>query len=59
VSRDREKGIITVAMEDPADNETIGDLEKIFKAKIEPAVSTLAISEYLLNDMLDVWILAR
>lgn len=52
---DKEKGVLTVMMEDPTDIETISDLEKMFKTRIEPTVLTAGAVDHMINDVFDVW----
>jgi len=56
---DKEKRILTVVMEDPTDSETIGDLQKMFNAAIEPFICPSGGTEFLLNEILDVWFISR
>ena len=53
LSRDDERDTLTVIMDDPLDFATIADLEKIYKTKIEPAVSatgeTALLLDYIFN----------
>ena len=55
VSRNDEEGVVTVIMNDPLDTETIVDLEKIFRLKIEPAILTRGEINLILDSLLDVW----
>ena len=56
---DKEKRILTVVMEDPTDSETIGDLQKMFNAAIEPALCPSGETELLLKEIFDVWFDSR
>jgi type IV pilus assembly protein PilB len=56
---DEDKRILTVVMEDPTDSETIGDLQKMFNAAIEPAICPSGETELLLKEMFDVWFDSR
>ncbi|MGD9579051.1 MAG: hypothetical protein AB7Y74_12430 [Syntrophorhabdus sp.] len=56
---DKEKRILTVVMEDPTDSETIGDLQKMFNASIEPFICPSGGAEFLLNEIFDVWFISR
>jgi len=53
LSRDDERGVLTVLMDDPLDFSIITDLEKIYKTKIEPAVSTTGETTRLLDCLYD------
>ena len=53
LSRDDERGVLTVLMDDPLDFGIITDLEKIYKTKIEPAVSTTGETTRLLDCLYD------
>ena len=55
VSHDRDKRILKVVMEDPTDTETIGDMQKMFGAAIEPAICPLGQAELVLKEIFDVW----
>ena len=55
VSRDEKEGVVTVIMDDPLDVETIADLEKMFKLRIEPAILTRGEVSTFLDSLLDVW----
>jgi len=52
---DADKRILTVVMEDPTDTETIGDLQKMFRATIEPAICPTGEIELVLGELFDVW----
>jgi len=52
---DKEKNLLTVVMDNPLDQELITDLEKIFSARIEPAISTADIN-LLIDQLSDTWI---
>ena len=56
---DKDKRILTVVMEDPTDSETIGDLQKMFRAAIEPAVCPSGEIELVLKETFDVWFDSR
>ena len=53
LSRDESRGVLTVLMDDPLDFATIADLEKIYKTKVEPAVSTTGETTRLLDYIYD------
>lgn len=55
VCRKQVEGVIMVAMDDPLDHETILDLEKIFNARIEPAMLTHGEISSLLDTVFDSW----
>jgi type IV pilus assembly protein PilB len=59
VHLDTDKRILTVVMEDPTDSETIGDLQKMFRASIEPAICPSGEVELVLEQIFDVWFDAR
>jgi hypothetical protein len=42
-------------MEDPTDDETISNLQKMFGVAIEPAICSSGEVELLLSEILDVW----
>jgi hypothetical protein len=46
-------------MEDPTDSETIGDLQKMFNAAIEPAICSSGETGLLLEEVFDVWFDSR
>ncbi|HNY69670.1 MAG TPA: hypothetical protein PKH14_02680 [Syntrophorhabdus sp.] len=52
---DKTKRVLTVVMEDPTDNEAIGDLQKMFNASVEPFIGPPGVTEFLLNEIFDVW----
>lgn len=56
---DKDKRILTVVMEDPTDSETIGDLQKMFNAAVEPAICPFGETELLLKEIFDVWFDSR
>ncbi len=56
---DTEKRILTVVMEDPTDGETIADLQKMFNAAVEPFICPSGGTEFLLNEIFDVWFISR
>ena len=56
---DKDKRILMVVMEDPTDSETIGDLQKMFNAAIEPALCPSGETELLLKEIFDVWFDSR
>jgi type II secretory ATPase GspE/PulE/Tfp pilus assembly ATPase PilB-like protein len=49
LGRDDERGVLTVIMNDPLDFATIADMEKIYRTKIEPAVSVTGETTHLLD----------
>jgi hypothetical protein len=55
VSRNAKEGVITVIMDDPLDLETIVDLEKMFKLRIEPVILAHGEVTAFLDSLLDVW----
>ncbi len=52
---DRSKNLLTVIMEDPSDSDTIADLEKIFRANVEPVILSSGTVEALMSEVFDVW----
>jgi type IV pilus assembly protein PilB len=56
---DKDRRILMVVMEDPTDSETIGDLQKMFNAAIEPAICPSGETELLLKEIFDVWFDSR
>jgi len=54
-----DRRVLLVLMEDPTDTETIADLEKMFRAEIEPVMLRDASFDDLLEGVLDVWSLSR
>jgi type IV pilus assembly protein PilB len=56
---DKDKRILTVVMEDPTDSETIGDLQKMFSAAIEPAICPSGEIKLLLEQIFDAWFDSR
>jgi type IV pilus assembly protein PilB len=52
---DKESNTVALLMEDPTDREVLTDLEKIFRATIEPVMLSDGWIEALLQDALDVW----
>ena len=52
---DRDNRLLTVVMEDPTDRETIMDLEKIFKADVEPIMLRAGSVDDLLDELLGMW----
>jgi type IV pilus assembly protein PilB len=52
---DKATGVLTVVMENPTDAETIADLEKIFRMRVEPTILTSGAVDNLLNELFDVW----
>ena len=50
---DKERGVITVIMDDPLDTETVSSLEKMFGKQVEPAISTTGKVEDLVNEILN------
>jgi len=59
LSLDRKKRILTVAMEDPTDSETIGDLQKMFGAAIEPVLCAPGETKLVLEEIFDAWFDSR
>jgi type IV pilus assembly protein PilB len=59
LSYDRDRKVLLVLMEDPADTETISDLEKVFKMEVEPIMLRTGASARLFEGLLDVWYLSR
>ena len=51
----KDEDVLTVIMEDPLDVETVADLEKIFKTRIEPAMLTHGEIKHLLDALFDPW----
>jgi type IV pilus assembly protein PilB len=56
---DKNSRILTVLMEDPTDRETIADLEKLFKADVEPVMLRTGAVDNLLDELFDMWHLSR
>ncbi len=56
---DKAAGVLTALVEDPTDKEAIADLGKIFKAEVEPVVLRSGNIEHLLDELLDMWCMAR
>jgi type IV pilus assembly protein PilB len=56
---DKKSRILTVLMEDPTDRETIADLEKLFKADVEPVMLRTGAVDNLLDELFDIWQLSR
>ena len=56
VCRKQVEGVVTVIMEDPLDQETISDLEKMFRIRIEPAMLTHGRIRGLLDDVFGSWV---
>lgn len=56
---DKERRILTVAMEDPTDLEAMADMRKLFGAEIEPAICTAGDIDLILNQSFDTWANAR
>jgi len=56
---DKETRVLTVLVEDPTDKEAIADLEKLFKAEVEPVVLRTGNIEHLLDEILDMWNMSR
>ena len=52
---DKVKQVLTVVMEDPTDTETIGDLQKMFGAAIEPSICPSGQTELALKEIFDAW----
>jgi type IV pilus assembly protein PilB len=55
VKYDKENRVLTVLLEDPTDKETIADLEKLFKADVEPVVLRTGNIDHLLDETLDIF----
>ncbi|MEN6616815.1 MAG: hypothetical protein ABFD12_09685 [Syntrophorhabdus sp.] len=55
LSLDPAARVAKVVMEDPTDTETIGDLEKMFGAEIEPVICSPGEIDHVLSRALDVW----
>jgi type IV pilus assembly protein PilB len=56
---DKNSRILTVLLEDPTDRETIADLEKLFKAEVEPVMLRTGTVDNLLDELFDMWHLSR
>lgn len=56
---DKNSRILTVLLEDPTDRETIADLEKLFKAEVEPVMLRTGAVDNLLDELFDMWHLSR
>lgn len=56
---DKNSRILTVLMEDPTDRGTIADLEKLFKADVEPVMLRTGAVNNLLDELFDMWHLSR
>jgi type IV pilus assembly protein PilB len=56
---DKENRVLTVLLEDPTDKETIADLEKLFKADVEPVALRTGNIDHLLDEILDIWTVSR
>lgn len=56
---DKNSRILTVLFEDPTDRETIADLEKLFKAEVEPVMLRTGAVDNLLDELFDMWHLSR
>lgn len=56
---DRDSNVLTLLMEDPSDTEALTDVKKMVKAEIEPIVLRDWNVGHLLDDILDVWHLAK
>jgi type IV pilus assembly protein PilB len=56
---DKDRQVLTVLVEDPTDKETIADLEKLFKAKVEPVMLRSGNIDHLLDEILDMWHMSR
>jgi MshEN domain len=52
---DKDRRVLTVLLEDPTDKETIADLEKIFKAEVEPVMLRTGNIDHLLDEIFDMW----
>jgi type IV pilus assembly protein PilB len=55
VSRNEKEDVITVVMNDPCNTETIVDLEKMFKSRIEPAILARGEVDAILDLLLNAW----
>lgn len=55
VRYNKDEKVLTVVMEDPLDVQTVADLEKIFKTRIEPAMLTYGEIKHVLDAALDPW----
>ena len=56
---DRDNRLLTVLMEDPTDRETVMDLEKAFKAEVEPIMLLTGSVDDLLDEPPGMWPLDR
>jgi type IV pilus assembly protein PilB len=56
---DKNRRVLTVLLEDPTDKETIADLEKLFKADVEPVMLRTGAIDHLLDEILDIWHISR
>jgi hypothetical protein len=54
-----EENHLLVLMEDPSDRLTIMDLEKVFRAEVEPIMFRGKSLEYLFDGVLDIWYATR
>ena len=50
---------VTVLMEDPADSETVADLQKIFKTDVEPVMLRTGSIDHLIDGVFDIWYSSR
>jgi type IV pilus assembly protein PilB len=56
---DKDRRVLTVLLEDPTDKETIADLEKLFKAEVEPVMLRTGNVDHLLDEIFDMWNMSR
>jgi hypothetical protein len=56
---DKDRRVLTVLLEDPTDKETIADLEKLFKANVEPVILRTGTIDHVLDEILDMWHASR
>jgi type IV pilus assembly protein PilB len=52
---DKERRVVTVLLEDPTDKETMADLEKIFRAEVEPVMLKAGNIDHVLDEIFDMW----
>ena len=55
VSVDKSTRTVRVLMENPEDQETINDLEKMFRMSVEPVLLTAQRVDELIHDLFDAW----
>jgi hypothetical protein len=48
-----------IVVDDPTDNETIRDLQKVFNVGIEPAIFPSGETEFVLKEIFDMWFSCR